>query len=224
MAREIRIRPNRKQYDFLMDSQHRYLAYGGARGGGKSWAVRQKLRIYGLQYPGIKMLLVRRTYGELENNHIDQLQEDLQGLARYNKTEKKFRFRNGSVLKMGYFDQDKHQDQYQGAEYDIVVIDEATQLEEEWLKRIVACCRGVNRFPKQVILTCNPGGPAHAYVKRLFIDGRYIGNEQPAEYRFIAARVYDNKQLMQAMPEYVDMLKTLPPKLRKAWLEGSWDV
>lgn len=221
---EIRIRPNRKQYEFLMDEQHRYLAYGGARGGGKSWAVRQKLRMYGLKYPGIRMLLVRRTYGELQNNHVHQLQDDLQGLARYNKTDKLFTFKNGSLLKLGYFDQDRDQDQYQGAEYDIIVIDEATQLQEDWLRRIIACCRGVNDFPKQIIYTCNPGGPAHAYIKRLFVDRRFIGGEQGPQYAFIPARVYDNKQLMASMPEYVEQLKTLPPKLRKAWLDGSWDV
>ena len=40
--REIVIgEPNEKQRKFLLD-RHRHVAYGGARGGGKSWAERAK--------------------------------------------------------------------------------------------------------------------------------------------------------------------------------------
>ena len=150
--------------------------------------------------------------------------DDLAGIARYNRTEKLFTFANGSRIRFGYFDKDKDQDNYQGAEYDIIYIDEATQLQEEWLRRVTACCRGVNRFPKQIVYTCNPGGPAHGYIRRLFVDRRFIGDEQADQYRFIQAKVYDNRALMQAQPEYEAQLRALPPKLRKAWLEGSWDV
>ena len=39
-------------------------AYGGARGGGKSWALRRKLVTLCLRYPGIRCLLVRRRGGD----------------------------------------------------------------------------------------------------------------------------------------------------------------
>ena len=61
--------PNEKQKLFLQ-CRKKYIAFGGARGGGKSWAVRTKAKLMALRYPGIRMLLVRRTYQELENNHI----------------------------------------------------------------------------------------------------------------------------------------------------------
>lgn len=54
-----------------MRDEHRHVAYGGARGGGKSWAVRTKAKILGCTYPGIKMLIVRRTLDELRNNHVN---------------------------------------------------------------------------------------------------------------------------------------------------------
>ena len=62
-------RPNPRQREFFM-AKNRFIAYGGARGGGKSWAVRRKAVLMALRYPGIRMLLLRRTYPELRENHI----------------------------------------------------------------------------------------------------------------------------------------------------------
>lgn len=211
------------QYRFLY-STAKYVGYGGARGGGKSWSVRTKATLLSLQYPGIKILIVRRTYAELENNHIIPLRESLSKLARYNKTEKRFYFPNGSTIKFGYCNNDNDLMQYQGVEYDVIFVDEATQLKEEWIVKITACLRGVNNFPKQIFYTMNPGGPSHNYFKRLFIDKRYMGNENPEEYEFIQAKATDNKALMRAQPDYLKQLDNLPPKLRKAWRDGSWDI
>ena len=84
--------------------------------------------------------------------------------------------------------------------------------------------RGVNNFPKRVYLTCNPGGIGHSWVKRLFIDKRYQKGENPQEYNFIQSLVNDNSALMEKQPEYIEQLEALPPKLRKAWLEGDWNI
>ena len=212
-----------KQYKFL-SADRKHVGFGGARGGGKSWSVRTKAKILAATYGGIKILIVRRTYPELVNNHINQLREELHGLARYNKSEKIFTFPNGSSIKFGYCNNDKDLDQYQGAEYDVIFLDEATQLQEMWIKKITACVRGVNDFPKRIYYTCNPGGASHAYFKRLFIDKRYESGEVPEDYCFIQALVTDNKALCAAQPDYIKQLEALPPKLREAWLHGRWDI
>lgn len=212
-----------KQYRFLTDG-HRHVGYGGARGGGKSWAVRTKAKILAAVYAGIKVLIVRRTFPELLNNHINPLREELHGLAKFNKSEKVFTFPNGSTIKFGYCNCDGDLGQYQGAEYDVIFLDEATQLQEEWIKKINACVRGVNNFPKRTYYTCNPGGASHGYIKRLFIDRRFEGAEKPEDYSFTQALVQDNRALMESQPEYVAQLEALPPKLREAWLYGKWDV
>ena len=221
---ELRIpAPNEKQRRFLLD-EHRHVAYGGARGGGKSWAVRTKAKLLALQWPGIKILIVRRTYPELIKNHVEFLRGELHGIARYNETAKEFRFPNGSVIDFGYCDADRDLDRYQGAEYDVIFLDEAGQLQEEWIKKINACVRGVNDFPKRTYNTLNPGGPSHGYFKRLFVDRRFEGNERPEDYSFIQAKVKDNVALMQTQPEYVAQLEALPYRLRRMWLDGDWDV
>lgn len=215
--------PNAKQKLFL-SAKTKHVGYGGARGGGKSWAVRTKAKLLALKYPGIKQLIVRRTYKELTGNHINILRQETLGIARYNSTDKILTFANGSTIEFMYCARDADLDALQGQEYDVIYLDEATQLSEYQMKAIVACCRGVNDFPKRIYYTCNPGGQGHAYIKRVFIDRRFHSNENPDEYAFIQALVDDNVALMEAQPEYVQQLEALPEKLREAWRHGRWDV
>lgn len=215
--------PNPKQ-DLALKETHRYVGYGGARGGGKSWFVRWKAVLLCLNYPGIKVLITRKTYRELLNNHISPLQLMLSGVAKYNKSDKCFTFPNGSSIWFGYCANDGDLGQYQGAEYDIWFADEAGQFPEEWLTTIDACVRGANNFPKRTYYTLNPGGPSHGYFKRLFIDRRFTDDEYPEDYAFIQALVTDNQALMDTQPGYLRSLEKLPPKIRDAWLHGSWDV
>ena len=212
-----------KQYAFL-SADKKHVGFGGARGGGKSWSVRTKAKILAATYPGIKLLIVRRTFPELVNNHIEFLRTELYGIAKYTENKKVFTFTNGSTIKFGYCNNDKDLDQYQGAEFDVIFLDEATQLQEMWIKKIIACVRGVNEFPKRIYYTCNPGGASHGYFKRLFIDKAYEDGEDPEEYAFIQALVTDNKALMASQPDYIKQLEALPPKLREAWLYGRWDI
>ena len=88
--------PNPKQDLFLRASAPR-VAYGGARGGGKSWVLRRKLVILSARYPGLKSLLLRRTLAELEGNHTQPLLKELNGFAKYTKDSKTFAFPNGAT-------------------------------------------------------------------------------------------------------------------------------
>ena len=223
MKELIMDRPNEKQ-KLMLSAKAKHVGFGGARGGGKSWAVRTKAKLLALRYPGIRILIVRRTYPELMNNHIRILRAELNGLAGYNDREKRLAFPNGSTLNFMYCARDGDLDRLQGVEYDVVFLDEATQLTEYQMKTVTACVRGVNPFPKRVYYTCNPGGQGHAYIKRIFIDRRYEAGEDPADYTFIQSLVTDNRVLMESQPDYVRQLQALPDKLRRAWLEGRWDV
>ncbi len=216
-------RPSERQKEFF-SARERFIAYGGARGGGKSWALRRKLILLCLYYPGISILFIRRTLPELRENHIVPMIKELGTLADYSELRKTLSFRNGSRILFGYLDTDRDLLRYQGQEFDVIAIDEATQLTENQFVTLRAAMRGVNSFPKRMYLTCNPGGIGHAWVKRLFVDRKFREGESPSDYRFIPAKVYDNKALMESDSGYLGMLRSLPKKLRSAWLDGNWDI
>ena len=222
--------PSGKQKLFLC-AKEKYIGYGGARGGGKSWAVRTKAVLLAMRYPGIKIMIVRRTYPELQENHIIPLCELLScygdrssRIASYNDGKKHIMFPNGSRILFRYCDADRDAQRFQGTEVDVLFIDEATQQSEEKYKKLTACVRGVNEFPKRVYLTANPGGEGHAWFKRLFIDRQFRKGENAEDYTFIQALPKDNAALMRQNPDYIGQLEALPPKLRDAWLYGRWDV
>ena len=215
--------PSERQKQFLLD-RHRFVAFGGARGGGKSWAVRTKAKLLCVKYPGIRVCIVRRTYPELKSNHIDSLLRDLNGIAKYRTGDRQFTFSNGSTITLRACRTESDLTKFQGTEYDVVFIDEATQFSEEAFRTIQATVRGANSFPKRLYLTCNPGGVGHSWVKRLFIDRRYEGDEHADDYSFIKSLVTDNPALMKFDPHYAERLRSLPAKLRRAWLDGDWDI
>lgn len=185
-----------------------------------------------LKYPGIKVMIIRKTYTELQENHINPMcallkcyhTDKNERIASYNDSKKNITFPNGSRILFRYCDHEKDADRFQGTEVDILFVDEATHQSEEKMKKLTACVRGVNNFPKRVYYTCNPGGEGHGWVKRLFIDKRYETNENPDDYMFIQSLVTDNKALMESNPDYLKQLEALPPKLREAWLYGRWDI
>lgn len=220
----LKIDPPSEKQKLFLTANSKYIGFGGARGGGKSWAVRTKAKLLALRYPKIKILIVRRTYPELINNHINILVFELNGIAKYNKSEKVFTFGNGSIIKMGYCSGDQDLLQYQGSEWDCIFLDEATNLSEYQMKTITACLRGVNEYPKRVYYTCNPGGQGHEYIKRIFVDKKYQDGEDPSDYTFIQSLVTDNHVLMESQPDYIKQLEALPPRLRDMWLYGSFDV
>jgi phage terminase large subunit len=214
--------PQPKQREFML-SRTKYTCYGGARGGGKSWALRNKANLMALRYAGIRQLIIRKSLKELRDNHITQLQILTAGIAKYNESKYTLTYANGSVVFFGYFAHERDIEQYQGIEYDIIYIDEATQMQEMSFIMLTASMRGINDYPKRVYLTCNPGGVGHSWVKRLFIDRQFKDSENPDDYTFIQALVQDNAVLMETQPDYVNMLRNLPDSVRDGWLNGNWD-
>ena len=221
LRREV---PNPRQIEFFR-SEARYTAYGGARGGGKSWAMRRKMVMLALRHANLKLLLLRRTLQELRENHVLPLQSELAGYATYKKEERSFLFPNGARLTLGYCDCEGDLLQYQGAEYDVIGFEEATHFKEEWIVFISTALRTTKKdFSPRIYFTCNPGGVGHAYIKRLFLDRVYREGEEAENYRFIPALVYDNHVLMQTDPDYAKRLEALPIHKRRAHLYGDWNV
>ena len=216
-----------KQIEFCK-ATNKYICYGGARGGGKSHVSRIKMCLLAFNYPGIQILLLRRTLKELRENHVLQLQKLLKNIAIYKDNTKEFLFPNGSRIVLGYCDNEKDVLQYQGQAYEVIVLEEATHFTEFQFQTLTESNRMSGNLKKEFIprmyFTCNPGGVGHAWVKRLFIDKDYKVTENPEDYIFIPSLVFENKYIMEKDPNYVKVLENLPEDRKQAMLYGNWDV
>lgn len=201
--------------------------YGGAKGGGKSKGLQLIMLLRRFKYPGSHGAIFRRTYPELEGNHIRPLFESFPGLREYwNESKKLLTLPNGSTLQFCHCNNENDVDLYQGREFHDLGIDEAGQWTEGMFRKLL----GSNRSSKEgirprAILTGNPGGLGHGWLKRIFIEKRFNERERPEDYTFVQALVDDNEALMASDPDYVHRLESEPNEaLRKAFRFGDWDV
>ncbi|GAB1350198.1 hypothetical protein MASR1M107_24130 [Ignavibacteriales bacterium] len=236
-------------------SNYSWIGYGGARGGAKSFAIREIALILGLDPKyALKSLIFRRYSKELLKNHVLPLYEKHSKIMKnYNKTEKILYAPNGApIIQFGYADSEADIYSFQGFEYDIVFVDEATHCTPHQLRFLKTSNRTLKEgFVPKMVLTMNPGGISHSYLKRLFIDKKYDGNESPTDYFFLQSFLWDNvfwslKNLSKdgisvhdyykkfteeqrrdyciSKSTYAANLKTLPSELRMAYLYGDWEV
>jgi hypothetical protein len=218
----------KKQKQFISSKTDETL-FGGAAGGGKSYAQLIDAFLFALKYPGSKQLMLRRTFPELSRSLIlVSLTLYSKELCRYNDSKKKWIFNNGSTIEFGYCDSEKDVTQYQSAEYDVIRFDELTHFTEFQYTYLISRIRGVNNYPKQIKSSTNPGSVGHVWVKDRFIDNKIpeeIYTDETERTRvFIPAKVQENKFLMAADPNYIKRLEQLPEKERKALLNGEWDI
>lgn len=227
-------KPNPKQIQFFR-SKHRVTCYGGARGGGKSWAIQMLAVRLALDYKGLSIAIVRRTLTDAKANHLAPLMHMAknvlpEGIMGWRAIESRFQFYNGSSITFCYFGTDSDAVKWQGMAFDAIFVDEATQFLEDWFRVMMMCNRTSvtykddRIFKPRMYLTCNPGGVGHDWVKRLFIQRDYNDNENPDDFTFIPATLDDNAYLNEHSPEYRQALESLPEAQKRAMLYGDWDV
>lgn len=225
---ELQIALQPKQRAFMKSIEdYPVTFFGGARGGGKSKGLRFIMLLRRMKYAGSQGAIFRKTYPELESNHIRPLFEDFPQLRPYyNESKKTLSLPNGSILQFCHCENEKDVDLYQGREFHDLAIDEAGQWSESMFRKL----QGSNRSSKpgikaRAILTGNPGGIGHSWLKRLFIDRRFNDRELPTDYNFIQSLIGDNLALIENDPAYVNRLNAEPNEaLRKAYLHGDWDI
>jgi len=229
MTAKTEISLTEKQIEFYEASKEfSVVFYGGAKGGGKSYGLRNICLIRAMETPGLKVAIFRRTYPELRANIIDPLLLEHPWLRNhYNKSEHIITIPElNSTIEFCHLQNPDDVHLYQGREYDIIGIEEAGQWTEEIFQRL----RGSNRTTKPgvkpcMLLTGNPGGIGHGWLKRLFVEKNYNDREKARDYYFIPAKVYDNPVLLEFDPEYVSRLEAEPNEvIRRAYLDGDWDV
>lgn len=228
IKKQILITPPYKKQEEFFKAESRFVAYGGARGGGKSWAARIKAALLAAEYDGIQILFLRRHLHELKENHILPFLKMLKGCAVYKAQSRELIFPNTSRIVLGYLSNESDVLQYQGQSYDVIFMEEATQFTSFQFYALTECNRSSGMCQKQffprMYFTCNPGGVGHEWVKRLFIDRIYKNSEREEDYTFVRSGVYDNEFLLKNSPEYIRTLENLPEKRKQAMLYGNWDI
>lgn len=221
------------------------ILYGGAAGGGKSHTMRVIAIILALDVPNIQIYLFRRVFADLAKNHIEgasgfaALLSELIQSKFVRISESEITFKNGSKIYLCHCQHEKDMIKYQGAEINVLLIDELTHFSEKIYKFLRGRCRigslvvSEKYKAKLPLILCgsNPGGVGHQFVKETFIDNckpmevREMKPEEGGMLRqFIPAKLQDNPTMMKNDPFYANKLIGLGGALARAMLDGDWDA
>ncbi|MBQ2948337.1 MAG: phage terminase large subunit [Clostridia bacterium] len=230
--------PTPKQKAFHESAADEVL-YGGAAGGGKSYAICWDAFMRCMRYPRTHAYLFRRTYPELEMTLIRTMQAIVPDeIGSYKAGTHEMRFINGSIAHFCHLQNEgEGLLKYQGAEIHWLYFDELTHFTKGMYDYLRTRLRAEKRLG---IVPCvrsasNPGGPGHAWVKARFVDATdcgkrildmpvrssVLGTTAVRRIQYVPATALDNPYLTQ---DYIYELEQKPKALREALLQGKWDA
>lgn len=204
---------------------------GGAAGGGKTRALLMDDLQDAIRHPGIRIGAFRRTYGELKESLLAELAAvDFASElgATWNGGQYELRFPNGSLIMYRYAETLKQATRRQGGQYQKLTFDERNLTPPEVVAFLESRLRsGRAEVPVVGVRSgTNPGGPGHGASKVRYIEPTNYGehtylDERGRSVRFVPSKLSDNPYVNA---EYAQDLQALPEKLRRAFLDGDWDV
>lgn len=249
----ISIKANSKpQMEFLAASEYEVL-FGGAAGGGKSYAmVIDPLRY--IDVSKFTAIIFRRTFPELESSIIPAAKTIYYAAgATYHEQKKVFTFPSGATIRLGFMQHADDWSSYQGSPLCGQYFDELTNFLEVQYTQMGIWNRSECSVHPYRRASSNPGGQGHSWVKQRFIDTCPAQHDGEPRYsdlarmwwqpmksgntfwhkapngdwltrKYIPSRVFDNEDLLQNNPHYLAQLLSLDKSRMKAYLEGDWDV
>jgi hypothetical protein len=212
----------------------------GTRGWGKTDGVLGDWLYHLLKYREYAAgLFVRPTYPELEKTML-RAQKLYQDIAEWNEQKKTFRFYGGGIFQFRHLRMLKDAQAHQGDENTWINVEEATNYPTPDVPDLLwGTLRSVHSVTTRYLMTANPGGPGHNWVKSRYIDpappfkpfDAVIKFPDGREFRTrritIAGRLEDNKILLKSDPTYPDRLAKAAigqEWLLRAWLDGDWNI
>ena len=218
------------------------LLVAGAAGVSKSVGCRWNLYKKCREIPGFRSLLIRRSYPELERNHLGHMAREakLLGDATYKAQARVMVFHhdddNDAMIQAGYCDDASDIQQHIGQEFDEVALEEGVQLLPLAISELSSRARGsatarlaYQRMGKRAGCTriwSNPGGRAHRWIVSMFLkkapDRDLYPQYRAEEYGFINCTLTSNPYLA---PDYREKtLAGLSAPRYKQLAEGDWSV
>lgn len=206
----------------------KFLLYGGAMYGGKSywlrWALLELLiRAAVNGHRGLRAGLFSEDYPTLADRQLCKIKVEFPAwLGTYKETAHEFilapEYGGGTLCFRNLDDPSK----YQSSEFAFIGVEELTKNPYEVFTMLRTRLRWPNFEDVKFLAATNPGDIGHTWVKKLFIDKEFDENEQEQDqFGFIQALAVDNPNVS---PSYLRSLDSLPEELRKAYRDGNWEI
>lgn len=213
-----------------LTEKYKYFLFGGASGPGKSYWLRwspikflHKHCFKELGLKGVRAGLFCEDYPALWDRHISKIKYEFpQWLGTYNGQYHEFtlnpKYGSGVLAFRNLDDPSK----YASSEFAWIGVDELTKNEKEKFNFLRWRLRWIGVNNTRFAAGTNPGGIGHEWVKKLWISRQFDSGERESDqFHFLPALPQDNPHLPDS---YYTTLQSLPEALRKAYLEGNWDI
>lgn len=226
----ILFEPHPKQQEFIeavFSSRFKYLLFGGAAGGGKSFVSLATLILLNRVFPGSKSFVIRESLPTLKRTTIPSFFKlcPRSFIKSYNQTDQVIRFRNGSSLTFfpENFDQDKNLTRFDGIEANFFLIEEGQECQRKTFEKCkLRAGRNIipgreDQPPPLILITCNP---SQNWTKEVFHDPAIKGN-LPEDHFYLQSLMKDNPSLPES---YLEGLVNLDPVTREIFVNGNWEI
>lgn len=229
-------RPQPGPQKALIDCPVGEVFYGGARGGGKTDGILGKFALKAARYGAHFNAVFFRKEMPQQDDLVERAKEIYNPLgAQWFEQKKQFRFPTGGRVRFRPLENIVDAEKYQGQNLSDAAVEEAgNYASPEPIDRLFGCLRSTAGVPVQLLLTANPGGPGHHWIKVRYIDPAPLGysmlerilpNGATHRYVYIPSRVHHNRILLANDPGYVNRLYLVgSAELVRAWLDGDWSV
>jgi len=212
------------------------ILFGGARGGGKTDGILGKYALKEKRWGnGFNAVFFRKEMPQ-QDDLIERAKEIYVPTgARYSEQKKQFAMPHGGRIRFRPLESIADAEKYQGQSLSDAAVEEAGNYPMSApIDRLFGCLRSSHGVPIQLILSANPGGPGHHWIKQRFIDPAPLGmkrlvrdlpNGKQHHYVYIPSKIADNRVLLAKDPDYISRLYLVGSvELVRAWLEGDWNV